>query len=97
MPGEIGLRARYALGYEHARKLALGTLRFGQCPYLSSVQNERRKNMLAYFYDRVQPQTPKASKGAIGDRAHTPYLHSLNHQPLTTNPPPTTYYLLPKT
>ena len=28
--------------------------------------------MLAYFYDRVQPQTPKASKGAVGDRAHTP-------------------------
>ena len=52
----------------------MSTLRLGFlitfCPYPSSVQNERRKNMLAYFYDRVQPQTPKASKGRQ-PRAHT--------------------------
>ncbi len=52
--------------YEHA---SLG-LSYYNCPYPSSVQNERRKNMLAYFYDRVQPQTPKASKGRQ-PRAHT--------------------------
>ena len=62
----LALWGRFALGCE----LVLRTL--SNSPYPSSVQNERRKNMLAYFYDRVQPQTPKASKGAGGDRAHTP-------------------------
>ncbi len=55
--------------YEHASlwgrfaPQGFGAFLITFCPYPSSVQNERRKNMLAYFYDRVQPQTPKASKG----------------------------------
>ena len=61
----------------------MGTLRFGLCPYPSSMQNERRKNMLAYFYDRVQPQTPKASKGSR--RRPSPYPIPSSPKPLITN------------
>ncbi|PBC68304.1 hypothetical protein BGX14_0667 [Fibrobacter sp. UWS1] len=31
-----------------------------------SVQNECRRKMLAFFYDRVQPRTPKASNSGQG-------------------------------
>ncbi len=57
-------------------------------PYPSSVQNERRKNMLAYFYDRVQTQTPKASKGRK-PRAHTSKARSAEPRPHTTTSPQT--------
>ena len=52
------------MGYGHG-PTALRAMGYYNKEKLKSVQNESRKILLAKFYDRVQPRTPKASKRSV--------------------------------